>query len=100
MVGKAVYGAGLDQQVVCATHGFDDATCGSKLWYYPLHKLLEPSEKILKLIFPSLLDVSDDAATPHVLDVVDAAAWVLVEEVTPSLPVLASVDYWSYRIHS
>jgi hypothetical protein len=51
------------------------------LWYYPFHKLLEPPEGIVRLMFPAVIDVSDDPNQSKVLDVVDALAWVQEEEV-------------------
>jgi hypothetical protein len=69
---STVYGASINQQVVCSTHQFDEATCGAKLFYYPLHTLLQPPDSILKLVFPQVLDISNDAAKPNVLDIVDA----------------------------
>lgn len=76
-----MYGASIDQQVACATHGFDEASCGSKLWYFPMHKVVEPPDDIIRLVFPSVLDVSDDPGKQKVLDVVSAAAWVRQEQV-------------------
>jgi hypothetical protein len=78
---SAVYGTSINQQVVCSTHQFDEATCGSKLFYYPLHTLVKPPDSILKLVFPAVLDVSDDASAPRVLDIVDAIAFLDVHEV-------------------
>lgn len=78
-----MYGSGINQQVVCATHGFDEASTGTKLYYYPHHKLLEPPESILRMVFPRVLDVSSDPASPQVLDIVDSVQWVQDHLVTP-----------------
>lgn len=93
-VGKQVYGSGLDQQVVCATHGFDEATCGSKLWYYPFHKLLDPPENVLRHIYPRVLDVSEDSSAPEVLDIVEASAWVQEFEVRLCCAYMYPRDLW------
>jgi hypothetical protein len=80
----SVYGASINQQVVCSTHGFDEGTCGSKLYFYPLHILLQPPASVLKLVFPAVLDVSDDASAPHVLNIVDALNFLEENQVLPS----------------